>query len=121
MDKDDQGVLEAADQLSNTITKTLDDLTDELLERPAYGSAEWHTEQQAWHNRETWAIARIQERHLTKIAIATQANLDPSGDVLYARQIGVTWQAIADKCNITWQTAYERWGKHVAAGAGMDA
>lgn len=67
------------------------------------------------------SVAQMQDWHLTKIGTSSQAHIDPTGDVLNARQLGVSWEAIAAQCGITPQEASERWGNYAAPGAGMDA
>lgn len=81
-----------------------------------------HIERLTWQwGLEPWALTKRQEWHRAKLALATKANVDPSGDALAALQHGETWQAIADQCGMTSQAAYDRWGRYSAAGAGMDA
>lgn len=108
---DTQDISSAADQLRDTIALKLGDLADQIMDRPESGSAEWIAEHQARKNNEGWAVRNTRDWHLTKIAIAVEARLDPTGDVLNAKQYGATWQAIADQCGITRQAAYDRWQK----------
>lgn len=106
---DERAISSAAYDLRDTISLKLGDLADAILDRPAAGTPEWEREQRGRQQLEPWALARIREWHLTKIAIAVEARLDPTGDVINARSWGATWQAIADRTGTTKQAAYDRW------------
>lgn len=83
----------AAGRLQDLIARTMDELTDELIERPAPG-----------HRLREWA--------LIKVRIARAANVGLTAAVLHARRHGATWAAIGEACGISRQGAYLRWAEY---------
>jgi hypothetical protein len=83
----------AAQELQEQVALLLGRLADEVLDRPKIGTPEWV---QNWRERETPAgQARVAEWHLTKLAIARDANLgNPVGDMINARRAGADWTDI---------------------------
>lgn len=106
---DPKDIFNAAVDLNGAIAEKLGDLADELLERPTPGTNAAVTYNEARKNGEPWALDSARDWHLTKIMIAVQAGIDPTGDAVNAKRYGATWQQVADTCGVTRQAAYDRW------------
>ncbi len=102
----DQGLIDsAAGRLQDLIARTIDDLTDELVERPELtGDGEAAADPELRGRLREWA--------LIKVRIARAAGVGLTDAVLHARRHGATWSAIGAACGISRQGAYLRWREY---------
>lgn len=98
-------VAEAGDILAEEVDVLLERLTDKVLASPRAGSRAWYTQ---WNSHNSPDGQR--RRLLVKIAIASQAGIDPVHDIERARQIGTSWVSIGRAAGLSSRTARRRWG-----------
>lgn len=89
-------ITEAAAELRTAISMHVGRLANQILGQPEIGTPE----------------GRARDWHLIKIRICREAKVDPTWDVLNARDHGATWADIGEACGTSRQAAYDRWGKH---------
>src|SRR5260370_485504 len=107
----DERITTAANELREAVAMRLGELADRLLERPAFGTPEWHA---WWEAKDTpQGDARRRDWHLAKLRIARTAGVDLTGDVLGAHSVGASWEDIGEVCGITRDAARERWSADV--------
>ncbi len=102
-----EAVTEAGDILAEQVDVLLERLTDKVLGTPRAGSREWYTQWDAQHSP---AGHHLQgQRLLVKIAIASQASVDPIHDIERARHAGTAWVAIGRAAGLSSRAARQRW------------
>lgn len=106
---DESALAAAAAELDGVIARTLDELADRLLDRPAVGSPAWY--RCLHHQQQHPESGQVNEQdwQLVKLRISTRAGTNPATLVGAARAVGASWHDIAAACGLTTQAAYRRW------------